>query len=70
MTLAGDAPPGFAATKPLGTWNKQLGVDCPGVFKAIAKSDLPPPHSRLPEPASRSLAAVLARPQPHSSTTC
>jgi uncharacterized protein YjbI with pentapeptide repeats len=60
MTLAGDATIGFAATRPLGTWNQRLGVDYPGVFKAVLKATLAAATANAPGMVSSAIDGFFA----------
>jgi hypothetical protein len=60
MTLAGDETVGFAATKPVGTWNQRLGVDYPGVFKAVLKATLAAATANAPGMVSSAIDGFFA----------
>jgi hypothetical protein len=55
-----DEPLGFCAKAPVSAWNKRLGVDYPGVFKALLKAALAAATANAPGAISAAIDGVFA----------
>jgi hypothetical protein len=53
-------PLGFEAIAPLSTWNNRLGVDYPGVFKALLKVPLAAATANAPSAISAAIDGIFA----------
>jgi hypothetical protein len=55
-----EQPLGFHAKAPVSAWNKQLGVDYPGVFKALLKAALAAATANAPGAISAAIDGIFA----------